>query len=86
MITLWTYNEHIALLPSSRLLPPPLTTNRDLLALVVGAPGQGDADGAGAELPVEDHHHDFMGRGAALLQGLVGLVNKVLELLKKHMN
>ena len=66
--------------PELQALPP---THRDLFALVVGAPGQGDADGAGAELSVEDHHHDLVGWSPALFQRLVGLINKILKFLKK---
>ena len=55
--------------------------HRDLLALVVGTPGEGDADGAPAELPVEDDDHDLVRGCAALLQGLVCFIYQILELL-----
>ena len=45
-----------------------LSAHRDLLALVVRPPGQGDPDGAAAELPVEDDDHDLVRRCPALLQ------------------
>ena len=51
---------------------------RNFLALVVRTPGQRDADGARTELPVEDDHHDLVGRGPTLLQRLVGLIYQVL--------
>ena len=51
---------------------------RNFLALVVRTPGQRDADGARTELPVEDDHHDLVGRCPALLQRLVGLIYQVL--------
>ena len=47
-------------------------------------PRRGDADGAGAELPVEHDDHDLVRGGAALLQRLVRLVNQVLQLLQQH--
>ena len=62
-------------------LPQLLSAHRDLLALVVRPPGQGDPDGAAAELPVEDDHHDLVGRSPALLQRLVGFVYQILEFL-----
>ena len=62
-----------------------LQSHRDLLALVVRPPGQRDPDGAATELPVQDDDHDLVGRGPALLQGLVGLVNKILKLLENNM-
>ena len=67
-------------LPLAHILRP----HRDLLALVVRAPGQGDADGAGAELPVEHDDHDLVRGGAALLQWLICLVDQALQLLQQH--
>ena len=55
--------------------------HRDLLALVVRPPGQGDSDGAAAELPVEDDDHDLVRRGPALLQRLVGFIYQILQFL-----
>ena len=55
-----------------------LSTYSNFLALVVRSPGECDTDGAGAELSVEDDHHDLVGGGPALLQRLVGLVYQVL--------
>ena len=62
-------------------LPQLLSAHRDLLALVVRPPGQGDPDGAATELPVEDDDHDLVRRSPALLQRLVGFVYQILEFL-----
>ena len=59
---------------------------RNVLALIVSPSSQGDADGPGSELSVEDDHHDLVRRSATLFQRLVGLVYQALKLLfnRKH--
>ena len=52
--------------------------HRDLLALVVSSPSKGDADGASAELPVENDDHDLVRGSPTLLQRLVGFIYQIL--------
>ena len=77
-ITLWTCSRETDNVNTPLSLHQ---AHRDLLALVVRPPGQGDPDGAAAELPVEDDDHDLVRRGPALLQRLVGFIDQILEFL-----
>lgn len=58
-------------------------TYSNLLGFVVCTSGQGNADGAVSDdLPVQDHHQDLVRRSPRLLQGLVGFLDQLGQLLQ----
>ncbi len=60
-----------------------MCTYRNVFAFVVRSSSESDADGSRHELSVKNNDHYFVGRSSGLFQGLVGLINQSLQLLKR---